>query len=150
MNIKRLDPAAKLPTRGTGYAAGWDLYANSYEDFNTNEEWQLMIPPHTTVKIGTGVAIALPEGTFGGVYPRSGLATKCGLAPANKVGIIDADYRGELIVAIHNHSDYAQTIKRGDRIAQLIIQPYININLNEVDELDSTDRNNQGFGSTGK
>ena len=84
--VKKLDPAAKLPTRGSAEAAGWDLYANSYEDFNTNEDWVLNIPPHATVKIGTGIAIALPKNTFGGVYPRSGMATKQGLAPANKVG----------------------------------------------------------------
>ena len=86
MEIKKLDPAAKLPTRGSEEAAGWDLYANTYEDFNTNENWTLNIPPNTTVKINTGIAIALPKGTFGGIYPRSGMATKQGLAPANKVG----------------------------------------------------------------
>lgn len=149
MNIKRLDSAAKLPTRGSAEAAGWDLYANSYEDFNTNEDWMLNIPPHTTVKIGTGIAIALPKNTFGGIYPRSGMATKQGLAPANKVGIIDSDYRGPVIVALHNHSDYMQVLHRGDRIAQLIVQPYVPVELNEVTELDETERGDGGFGSTG-
>ena len=149
MNIKRLESAAKLPTRGSAEAAGWDLYANSYEDFNTNEDWILNIPPHTTVKVGTGIAIALPKGAFGGIYPRSGMATKQGLAPANKVGIIDSDYRGQVIVALHNHSDYMQVLHRGDRIAQLIVQPYVPVELNEVTELDETERGDGGFGSTG-
>ena len=148
--IKKLDPAAKLPTRGSKEAAGWDLYANSYEDFNTNEDWVLNIPPHATVKIGTGVAIALPKNTFGGIYPRSGMATKQGLAPANKVGVIDSDYRGELIVALHNHSDYMQILHRGDRIAQLIVQEYVSVEIDEVEELDDTERGTGGFGSTGQ
>lgn len=149
MEIKKLDPAAKLPTRGSWAAAGWDLYANTYEDFDTNENWTLNIPPNTTVKINTGIAIALPDGTFGGIYPRSGLATKQGLAPANKVGVIDADYRGPIIVALHNHSQFSQILHRGDRIAQLIVQPYVDIELEEVDELDETKRGSGGFGSTG-
>lgn len=147
--IKKLDSAAKLPTRGSKGAAGWDLYANSYEDFNTNENWVLNIPPHATVKIGTGIAIALPKNTFGGIYPRSGMATKQGLAPANKVGVIDSDYRGEVIVALHNHSGFPQILHRGDRIAQLIVQPYISIDLIETDTLDETERGAGGFGSTG-
>lgn len=149
MKIKKLDPAAKLPTRGSEEAAGWDLYANTYEDFDTNEDWTLNIPPNTTVKINTGVAVALPIGSFGGIYPRSGMATKQGLAPANKVGVIDSDYRGPIIVALHNHSQFSQTLHRGDRIAQLIVQPYIYVILEEVDELDETERGSGGFGSTG-
>ena len=147
VKIKKLYEDAILPTRGSADAAGWDLYAYGY---NGATDWTLTMPPHSTIKIDTGVAVALPSGSFGGIYPRSGLATKQGLAPANKVGVIDSDYRGPLIVALYNHSDFPQIIHKGDRIAQLIIQPYINTELTEVDELDETDRGAGGFGSSGK
>ena len=149
VKIKKLYPDAILPTRGSSAAAGWDLYAHNYNGF-TDKDWTLIINPGETIKIGTGIALALPDWSFGGIYPRSGLATKQGLAPANKVGVVDADYRGEVIVALHNHSGVPQTLHRGDRIAQLIIQPYINTELTEVDELDETDRGAGGFGSSDK
>lgn len=143
MNVefKRLNNLARIPTRGSKYAAGYDLYAAT--------DYKIEIQPHQTVKIGTGIAVAIPEGNFGGIFARSGLALKKGLAPANKVGIIDADYRGELIVALHNDSDEVQTIEEGSRIAQLIIIPFVSVEFQEVDELDDTERGEGGFGSTG-
>lgn len=143
VNIKKLNPNAIIPTRGSAFAAGYDLYAHLPS--NTTIE----IKPHETVKIGTGIAISLPDHTFGAIAARSGLATKQGLAPANKLGIIDEDYRGEIIVALHNHSNETRYIENGDRIAQLIVIPYIPVNLEIVDELEQTDRGDGGFGSTG-
>ena len=148
IKIKKITPDAIMPTRGSEYAAGWDLYANSYEGIKS-DNWSLIIPPKSTIKIGTGFAIAIPNGCFGGIYARSGLATKQGLAPANKVGVIDSDYRGEVIVALYNHSDLPMTIHKGDRIAQLVVQEYLPFNLLETDELDDTERGESGFGSTG-
>lgn len=143
MNVefKRLNNLARIPTRGSKYAAGYDLYAAT--------DYKIEIQPHQTVKIGTGIAVAIPEGNFGGIFARSGLALKKGIAPANKVGVIDADYRGELIVALHNDSDEVQTIEEGSRIAQLIIIPFVSVEFQEVDELDDTERGEGGFGSTG-
>ena len=141
MKIKRLTDTAKIPTRGSQYAAGYDLYADIKETTYVN--------PGDTFKVPTGIAIAIPEGLFGGIYPRSGMACKQGLAPANKVGIIDSDYRGELIVMLYNQSPIPQIVRPGDRIAQLIIQQYIPFEWTEVDELDSTERGDGGFGSTG-
>lgn len=141
INIKLLNEFAKAPTRGSAAAAGYDLYAAT--DSN------IWIYPHETVMIGTGIAVELPTMTFGGIYARSGLATKQGLRPANCVGVIDADYRGEIIVALHNDTSKAQRVEAGDRIAQLIIQPYFNVDLDIVDELSDTERGNKGFGSTG-
>ena len=126
-----------------------DLYADSCNGGLRNG-WSLIIQPNETVKVGTGIAVAIPDGYFGGIYARSGLATKKGLAPANKVGVIDSDYRGEIIVALHNHSTVPQTISQGERIAQLIIQPYTSVEWEEAEELDSTERGDGGFGSTGK
>lgn len=142
--VKKLTETSQIPTQGTTDAAGWDLYAD-LEDAN-----QIQIAPGETVKISTGISIALPEGTFGAIYPRSGLATKQGLALANKVGVVDSDYRGPVIVALHNHGNQAQIVKTGDRIAQLIVTPYLRVNLIETDELNTTDRGEGGFGSTGK
>lgn len=142
INIKKLNENAIIPTRGSEYAAGMDLYACT----NT----QIVIAPHQTVKIGTGLAIELPDGYFGAIVARSGMATKQGLAPANKIGIADSDYRGEYIVALHNHSDESQIINPAERIAQLVIMPYLVIEFNEVDELTKTERGKSGFGSTGK
>lgn len=142
INIKYLTETAKTPTRGSEYSAGHDLYA----DINS----PISIAPHHTVKIPTGIAIELPHGYFGGIFPRSGLSTKNGLAPANKVGICDEDYRGEYIVALHNHSDEYQTVQPDERIAQLVIMPYLAVDFNEVDILSNTDRGNGGFGSTGR
>ena len=142
INIQLLNDLAKIPTRGSEEAAGWDLYAA------TNEE--ITIEPHQTVQIGTGIAMELPLYSFGAIFARSGLATKKGLRPANAVGVIDSDYRGEIIIALHNDTDLSQTIAPQERIAQLVIIPYVQIEgWNEVDELDSTDRGDGGFGSTG-
>lgn len=142
MDIVFLNDMAKLPTRGSEEAAGWDLYA-AIED-------RVLIPPHCTVKIGTGLAIAVPKGFFGGLFPRSGIALREGLRPANCVGVIDSDYRGEVIAAIHNDSDEYRTILPGERIVQLVILPYGKIDgFNVVDNLDNTARGTGGFGSTG-
>lgn len=149
IKIKRLTETAKIPTKGSEYAAGFDLYADNFGDFKSEKEWSLMILPGDTVKINTGVAVALPENTWGGIYARSGLATKQGLAPANKVGVIDSDYRGPLIVALYNQSGYTQMLHQGDRIAQLVIHEFKPYDFEEVDELDDTDRSESGFGSTG-
>ena len=141
INFKKLSVLATVPTRGSVNAAGYDLYAAS--------TYNIEIPRGETVKIGTGIAIEIPEGYFGAVFARSGLATKKGLRPANAVGVIDSDYRGELIVALHNDSNMTQYVDAGERIAQLVILPYLNVDFNEVDELNSTDRGEGGFGSTG-
>lgn len=138
---KRLDPRAKLPAYGSPDAAGADLYALI--------DSRITIAPGQTVLIHTGLALAIPRGYVGLVCARSGLATKRGLAPANKVGVIDADYRGELMVALHNHSGEAQVIEDGDRVAQLLIIPCSSFQFEEVDDLDGTQRGDGGFGSTG-
>ncbi len=139
--IKILNDKATLPTYGSIDAAGADLYANIDE----NE----IILPHETKLIKTGVAMAIPKGLVGLVFARSGLASKRGLAPANKVGVVDADYRGEVMVALHNHTNTPQTIEPGERIAQMAFMPYIKGNFNVVDELSETIRGEGGFGSTG-
>ena len=141
INFKKLSVLATVPTRGSASAAGYDLYAAS--------TYNIEIPRGETVKIGTGNEVEIPEGYFGAVFARSGLATKKGLRPANAVGVIDSDYRGELIVALHNDSNMTQYVDAGERIAQLVILPYLNVDFNEVDELNSTDRGEGGFGSTG-
>jgi dUTP pyrophosphatase len=141
MNIKLLTDTAKLPTRGSEYAAGADLYADISDIVD--------IAPHSTVKISTGIAIELPENTFGAIFARSGLATKKGLAPANKVGVIDEDYRGTIIVALHNDTDEMMSIEPGERIAQLVVIPYVPIDFTIVDELNDTERGSNGFGSSG-
>lgn len=145
IDILKLTNTATLPTRGSDEAAGWDLYAD-LADIGLE---QVNIAPGQVVKISTGVAIALPSGTFGGLYARSGLASKKGLRPANCTGVIDSDYRGCIMVAIRNDSNKMQVIQHGERIAQLIVQPYISITFNEVNELHSTNRGEGGFGSTG-
>lgn len=144
INVKKLDDGAVLPSRGSDYAAGLDLYARV-----TTGAKAVRIPAGKTIKIGTGIALEIPEGYFGAVYARSGLATKRGLRPSNCVGVIDADYRGEIIVALHNDSDKCETIHDGDRIAQLVVTPYLEVQLNEVEELSDTKRGSGGFGSTG-
>ena len=138
----KLRENAVIPSHESLGAAGCDLSAAI--------DKSIMIAPHQTVKIPTGLAMELPEGTFGAVYARSGIATKEGLAPANKVGVIDWDYRGEIMVGLHNHSDEYRIVEPGQRIAQLIIQPYIAAIYEEAKELSSTDRGSGGFGSTGK
>lgn len=143
MNVKfvKLKDGAQVPSHGSEYAAGYDLYACLNESVTIN--------PHCTVKIGTGLAIQPPPGHFGAVFARSGLATKQGLRPANAVGVCDVDYTGEYIVALHNDSEEARTVNPGDRIAQLVFIPYVAVDFTEVDTLDETDRGADGFGSTG-
>lgn len=141
VNIKKLNGKAVIPTYGSEYSAGADLYACL--------DGELEIKPHTTVVIPTGIALELPVGYAGLIYARSGLATKKGLAPANKVGVVDCDYRGEVKVALHNHSDIAQTVLPAERIAQLVITPYITAQFEEVEDLSQTVRGAGGFGSTG-
>jgi dUTP pyrophosphatase len=139
----KLSPFAQEPTRGSEQAAGWDLHAD------TESRDRITIMPGETKKISTGIAIALPEGTFGALYARSGMATKRGLAPANKVGVIDADYRGPIIVALKNESDEIQVIEHGERIAQLVVQPYIPVVFSQAENIGTTARADGGFGSTG-
>jgi dUTP pyrophosphatase len=139
LKIKLLDNGI-MPTRGSEEAAGWDLYS---------VEPTTIVPAGETVKFNTGISIELPKNTFGGIFPRSGLATKCGLACANAVGVIDSDYRGPVIVALHNHSSEDATVSYGDRIAQLIVIPYVPVDLVTVSELSDTERGKGGFGSTG-
>lgn len=142
IKIKKLTDTAKTPTRGSEHAAGYDLYADVKED--------VQIKPHETVKIGTGLAMEVPDGYFGAIFARSGLASKEGLRPANCVGVCDSDYRGEYIVAIHNDSEKTRTITAGERIAQLVVMPYLPVTFDEVAELTDTNRGEDGFGSTGK
>ena len=142
VKIKKLSETATMPTRGSLAAAGYDLYADVENDTT--------IEPHTTRKIGTGLSMEIPDGYFGGIYARSGIATKEGLRPANCVGVVDTDYRGEIIVAIHNDSDVIRTVTPAERIAQIIIQPYLDVEYEEADELSESERGAGGFGSTGK
>lgn len=139
----KLTPWAQPPSHGSEYSAGWDLYADC-----ENRDY-ITIAPGEVKKISTGIAIALPNGTFGAIYARSGMAVKRGLGPANFCGIIDADYRGPVIVALRNNSDTVQRIEHGERIAQLIVQPYMPVVFNEVESLNTTARGEGGFGSTG-
>ena len=142
IKIKKLNENAVIPTQGSEYAAGVDLYATP-PTMSTN------IPAGQTAKINTGICVEIPNGYFGAIFARSGLATKRGLRPANCVGVIDSDYRGEVIVALHNDTDKCESIHVGDRIAQLVILPYLPVEFEEVDELSNTDRGEGGFGSTG-
>ncbi|HAL63575.1 MAG: dUTP diphosphatase [Firmicutes bacterium] len=142
IEIKKLRENAKIPSRGSRYAAGYDLYACI--------EKSVEIMPHTTEKIGTGLSIAVPDGYFGAIFARSGLAAKEGIRPANCVGVADSDYRGEYIVALHNDTDMARTIEPQERIAQLVIMPFLEADFEEVENLSETDRGAGGFGSTGK
>ena len=142
LKIKKLRENAIIPTYGTEFAAGADLYAALDE--------AVTIAPGETKLIPTGFAFEIPEGYAGFVYARSGLATKRGLAPANKVGVIDSDYRGEVMTALHNHGSEAQTVEPGERIAQMVIAPYITANFILSEELDDTVRGDGGFGSTGR
>lgn len=140
MRIKRLYENAKIPIRTTPSAAGYDLFATT----------DAVIKPHETVLIGTGWAIEIPTGYFGAIFARSGLATKEGLRPANCVGVIDSDYRGEVKVALHNDSEIVRSIAAGDRIAQLVLMNCYISSLDVVDELSDTSRGRGGFGSTGQ
>ena len=141
VKLKKLTEEAIIPTYGTEYSAGADLY-------NCMKE-AVTIAPGETQFIHTGIAMEIPVGLVGLVYARSGMACKKGLAPANKVGVIDSDYRGEIMVALHNHSCQAITIEYGERIAQLVLAPYITAAFTEVDSLEDTVRGEGGFGSTG-
>lgn len=132
-----------FPQRGSASAAGYDLKAYLEQD-------ELLIWPHQTVKIETGIRIAIPEHYCGLILPRSGLASRTGLRPANTPGLIDSDYRGDIIVALHNDSNEVQRVTKGERIAQLVIIPFMEINFHPVDELDDTERGEGGFGSSGK
>lgn len=143
LKVKKLSEGAILPKYGTPFAAGADLYALLEAD-------SLVIPPEEMRVIHTGIAIEIPEGYVGLIYARSGLATKKGLAPANKVGVIDSDYRGEIMVALHNHTNSPQTIDNSERIAQIVITPYLKMEIEEVNSLSESARGENGFGSTGR
>ena len=141
MNIKKLNENAIVPTYGSSFAAGADLYACEGGD--------IVIEAGQTRLVHTGIAMEIPEGMVGLIYARSGLASKRGLAPANKVGVIDSDYRGEIMVALHNHSSAPQTVADGERIAQIVFAPYYTAEFCVVDELGDPARGAGGFGSTG-
>lgn len=142
MNIKKLNPNAVTPTYGSEYAAGADLYACEPEAFT--------LAPGETRLVHTGIAMEIPAGLVGLVYARSGLACKRGVAPANKVGVIDSDYRGEIMVALHNHGKEPQVVEPGERIAQIVFTPFLSAEFTAVDELSDTVRGVGGFGSTGR
>lgn len=142
IRIKKLNENAIIPTYGTEFSAGADLYALPGES--------ITIEPHKTVMIHTGLAMEIPEGYAGLIFARSGLASKKGLAPANKVGVVDPDYRGEFMVALHNHTDEEKTVDGGERVAQLVIVPFLKADFSVCDELSDTVRGAGGFGSTGK
>ena len=174
VNVVLKHENSKIPTRGTDFAAGYDLYANlclaPEEIINesgvrngdtkvANISWVvdakssysiITIPPHTAVRINTGVAMEIPEGYFGAVYARSGISTKHGLRPAYCVGVIDADYRGDIIVVLRNDTEIPQYIKDGDRIAQIIFQKFEDVTFSEVENLSDTNRGDGGYGSTGR
>ncbi len=141
VNIKKLNPNAVTPTYGSEFSAGADLYACIDE--------VVSIEPNETKLIKTGLSLEIPEGYAGLIYARSGLASKKGLAPANKVGVVDADYRGEVMVALHNHSAVIASVEPNERVAQLVIAPFLKADFNVVDELTNTQRGSGGFGSTG-
>lgn len=142
VNIKKLSQNAVIPTYGSEFSAGADLYACLDEGVE--------IRPGETFLVKTGIAMEIPKGYAGLIYARSGLATKRGLAPANKVGVVDADYRGEIMVALHNHSNQIQSIAPGERVAQMVIAPFLTAQFMEVEELEDTERGEGGFGSTGR
>ncbi len=142
IKFKKLDENAKMPTYGSDFSAGADLYALI--------DGKKEILPGATEFIHTGIAMEIPEGYVGLVYARSGISCKRGLAPANKVGVIDADYRGEIMVALHNHSDKPEVLDEFERIAQIVIAPFVHAEFEEAEELCDTVRGEGGFGSTGK
>lgn len=139
VRVKKLHPDAVLPTLGSAYAAGADLYSVE----------EVTLPVGGTVLVHTGLAMEIPEGYGGFIFARSGLATKRGLAPANKVGVVDADYRGEIMVALYNHGDKPQVLEKGERVAQMVLMPFLAAEYIEADELSETVRGAGGFGSTG-
>lgn len=143
INYVKLSPTAQAPVQGSTQAAGWDLHAD------LESQSYIVLAPGEYRKISTGIAIALPEGTFGAIYPRSGMATKRGLVLANGTGIIDSDYRGPLIVALKNTSNEIQRVEHGERIAQIVVTPYCPVIFNETDSIGTTARGANGFGSSG-
>lgn len=143
VRIKKLNDKAVIPVYGSEFAAGADLFA-----FTEGETVE--IAPHETKFIHTGIALEVPIGYAGLIYARSGAACKRGLAPANKVGVVDSDYRGEVMIALHNHSETVQSIEDGERIAQMVIAPYLTAEFIEVADLEDTERGEGGFGSTGR
>lgn len=142
VSVKKLNDRAVVPTYGSPFSAGGDLYSA--------EESEVVIEPGKTAMIGTGLAMEIPEGYVGLIYARSGLATKRGLAPANKVGVIDSDYRGEIKVALYNQSDAPQSVAAGERIAQIVIAPFLHAEYEVKETLSDTERGEGGFGSTGR
>ena len=142
LKIKKLDERATVPTYGTEYSAGADLYSMEGD--------AISIEAHKTALVHTGLAMEIPEGYVGLIFARSGMATKRGLAPANKVGVIDADYRGEIMVALHNHTDATVSVEGGERVAQIAIVPFLKADFVVAEELSDTVRGEGGFGSTGK
>ena len=138
--VKKLSSDAVLPSLGSAYAAGADLYSIE----------ELTLAPGETKLVHTGLAMEIPVGYGGFIFARSGLATKKGLAPANKVGVVDADYRGEIMVALHNHGTQPQTVEKGERVAQMVIMPFLAAEYFEAEELSDTARGDGGFGSSGR
>ena len=141
VKIHLLNDRAKVPVCGSKFSAGYDLYSIC--------DQKVTIGPHETVKMSTGIALEIPEGYFGAVFARSGIATKRGLRPANCTGVVDSDYRGEIMVALHNDTDQIQIVEPGERIAQLVVIPYLSVEFIESDDLNETQRGDKGFGSTG-
>ena len=142
VRFKRVSELARIPTRGSEKAAGYDLYAALEEP--------VTIAPHETVQIDTGLQFEIPDGYFAAIYARSGIATKQGLRPANCTGVCDSDYRGNYIVALHNDSEQARTVMPGERIAQMVVIPYLSVSFEESGSLSETERGSGGFGSTGR
>lgn len=142
INVKKLTETAKMPTRGSEYAAGYDLYADSADP--------ITIAPHTTTMVNTGLSMEIPEGYFGAIFARSGLASKRQLRPGNCVGVVDSDYRGPFMIALHNDADEVRTIEPYERVAQLVVMPFLPVEFCEVEELSETVRGEGGFGSTGR
>lgn len=142
INIKKLYEDSIIPTRGSLDAAGYDLYAHLDSD-------SISLNPGETYMVGTGIAVEIPSGYFAAIFARSGIASKRNLRPANCVGVIDSDYRGEIKVPLFNDSDKEQVLEKNERVAQMVIMPYLNVTFNLVEELSSTDRGQGGFGSTG-
>ena len=140
IKIKKLNKEAIIPTKGTTYSAGYDLYLLE----------EVEIKPHSNVKCPTGLALEIPEGYFGAIFARSGLASKKGVRPSNCVAVIDSDYRGEITIVLHNDFERTVKLEKGDRVAQLVIMPYLDVVFNQVEDLSETERNTGGFGSTGR
>lgn len=140
--LRKMTESAQIPVRGSLQAAGYDLFADLSE--------AVTILPQETKMVGTGIACAIPEGYFGGIYARSGLSAKEGLRPANCTGVVDSDYRGEIKVALHNDSKESRTILPGQKIAQIVVQAFLPVEFETVEDLDATERGGGGFGSTGK